>query len=65
MSWVRVLGPRPAELDEDEESLGSPYVDAPATAKTGMYPTVQMVGIKHIVHGADCGVPCSTEAAIA
>ncbi|KAI8947351.1 hypothetical protein F4801DRAFT_561205 [Xylaria longipes] len=59
-SWV----PNPLNLTrkEIEESLASLYVDTAASAKTGMYPAAQMVGIKHIVYGADCGVPCSTEA---
>lgn len=62
-SWV----PNPLNLTrkEIEESLASLYVDTAATAKTGMFPAAQMVGIKKVVYGADCGVPCSTEATMA
>ncbi|KAK7752014.1 hypothetical protein SLS62_005976 [Diatrype stigma] len=37
------------------------YVDTAATAQTGMEPAIKMTGIEHVVYGADCGVPCSTE----
>ncbi|KAF7560562.1 hypothetical protein G7046_g3582 [Stylonectria norvegica] len=45
-----------------QEQIGRIYVDTAATAQTGMHPAIQMAGINHIVYGADCGVPCSTEA---
>jgi len=57
-SWV----PNPQKLtrDEIEKTLASLYVDTAATAKTGLPPAVEMVGIDHCVYGSDCGVPCST-----
>lgn len=62
-SWV----PNPLNLtrEEIERSLGSLYVDTAATAKTGLAPAIKMVGTKHIIYGADCGVPCSTPATMA
>lgn len=57
--WV----PNPNKLtrQEIEQQLGRLYVDTAATAKTGLSPAVQMVGVEHVIYGADCGVPCSTE----
>jgi predicted TIM-barrel fold metal-dependent hydrolase len=57
--WV----PNPNNLtrQEIEEQLGRLYVDTAATAKTGLSPAVQMVGVERVIYGADCGVPCSTE----
>ncbi|KAL9612462.1 MAG: hypothetical protein Q9167_002934 [Letrouitia subvulpina] len=62
-SWV----PNPLNLtrQEIERSLGNLYVDTAATAKTGLSPALKMVGAKHVVYGADCGVPCSTDATMA
>ncbi|KAF4627349.1 hypothetical protein G7Y89_g10800 [Cudoniella acicularis] len=62
-SWV----PNPLKLtrEEIERSLGHLYVDTAATAKTGLAPAISMVGIEHIIYGADCGVPCSTDATMA
>ncbi|KAF2181506.1 hypothetical protein K469DRAFT_691984 [Zopfia rhizophila CBS 207.26] len=59
-SWV----PNPLNLtrEEIETTLGRLYVDTAATAKTGLAPAIKMVGVKNIVYGADCGVPCSTDA---
>lgn len=48
--------------DEMKEQMSRIYMDTAATAATGMEPAVKMSGIEHIVYGADCGVPCSTEA---
>ncbi|KAI1267304.1 hypothetical protein F5Y18DRAFT_379825 [Xylariaceae sp. FL1019] len=45
-----------------QAQMRSLYVDAAATADTGMEPAIRMTGIEHVVYGADCGVPCSTEA---
>ncbi|EED21370.1 C6 transcription factor, putative [Talaromyces stipitatus ATCC 10500] len=58
-SWV----PNPNNLtrEEIEKQLRGLYVDTAATAKTGLPPAVQMVGVEHVIYGADCGVPCSTE----
>jgi predicted TIM-barrel fold metal-dependent hydrolase len=57
-SWV----PNPQKLTriEIEKQLSSLYVDTAATAKTGLAPAANMVGIGHCVYGSDCGVPCST-----
>lgn len=57
-SWV----PNPQNItrEEIEKQLSSLYVDTAATAKTGLPPAVNMVGIGHCVYGSDCGVPCST-----
>jgi predicted TIM-barrel fold metal-dependent hydrolase len=59
-SWV----PNPLNLtrEEIESTLANLRVDTAATAKTGLHPAVQMVGIENVIYGADCGVPCSTEA---
>lgn len=56
--------PNPFELTREDlkMQLAGLYVDTAATAKTGMMPAVKMVGLDHVVYGADCGVPCSTEA---
>ncbi|EXJ63624.1 uncharacterized protein A1O5_11385 [Cladophialophora psammophila CBS 110553] len=57
-SWV----PNPENLtrEEIEEQLSSLYIDTAATAKTGLAPAANMVGIGHCLYGSDCGVPCST-----
>lgn len=57
--WV----PNPHRItrEEMEQQLRRLYVDTGATAKTGLGPAVNMVGIRHTVYGADCGVPCSNE----
>lgn len=48
----------PAEI---KTQLGQLLVDTAATAKTGLLPAMEMVGIDHVVYGSDCGVPCSNE----
>ena len=57
--WV----PNPNNITQDEiqEQLASLYLDTAATAPTGMAPALHMVSPNHLVYGADCGVPCSTE----
>ncbi|KIW30500.1 uncharacterized protein PV07_06242 [Cladophialophora immunda] len=57
-SWV----PNPEKLtrEEIEKQLSSLYIDTAATAKTGLAPAANMVGIGHCLYGSDCGVPCST-----
>lgn len=45
-----------------QEQMTRIYVDTAAAAGTGMEPAIKMTGIHHVVYGADCGVPCSTEA---
>ncbi|KAK4697559.1 6-methylsalicylate decarboxylase, partial [Lecanoromycetidae sp. Uapishka_2] len=57
--WV----PNPNGITQDEikEQLASLYLDTAATAPTGMAPALHMVSADHLVYGADCGVPCSTE----
>ncbi|KAK8196119.1 hypothetical protein M8818_007272 [Zalaria obscura] len=58
--WV----PNPEGITKEEvkEQLSRLYVDTAATAETGLQPALKMVGKDHVVYGADCGVPCSTQA---
>jgi 6-methylsalicylate decarboxylase len=58
-SWV----PNPEGLTSEDirAQLRSIWVDCAATAETGLQPAVKMVGPEHVVYGADCGVPCSSE----
>ena len=58
-SWV----PNPNKITQDEirEQLAGLYLDTAAIAPTGMAPALHMVSPDHLVYGADCGVPCSTE----
>lgn len=56
--WVP--NPENVSKQEIEEQLKKYYVDTAATAETGLQPAVKMVGRRHVVYGADCGVPCST-----
>ncbi|MCJ1460295.1 hypothetical protein MMC28_010674 [Mycoblastus sanguinarius] len=65
---LRLLGtepwvPNPNNITQEEiqEQLGRLYLDTAATAPTGMAPALHMVPPDHLVYGADCGVPCSTE----
>jgi hypothetical protein len=62
-SWV----PNPLHVSrkEIETTLSKLYLDTGATAKTGLAPAIQMIGIERIVYGADCGVPCSTDSTMA
>ncbi|CAF9937781.1 hypothetical protein IMSHALPRED_000543 [Imshaugia aleurites] len=57
--WV----PNPNDITQREmqEQLARLYLDTAATAPTGMAPALHMVSPDHLVYGADCGVPCSTE----
>ena len=57
--WV----PNPNNITQEEiqEQLARLYLDTAATAPTGMAPALHMVSADHLVYGADCGVPCSTE----
>ena len=57
--WV----PNPCKITQREirEQLAGLYLDTAATASTGMAPALLMVPLNHLVYGADCGVPCSTE----
>lgn len=59
--------PNPLELTRQqiETTLAGLYVDTAATAKTGLAPAISLVGPTHCIYGADCGVPCSTEATMA
>lgn len=58
--WV----PNPNNITQEEiqEQLAKFYLDTAATAPTGIAPALHMVPADHLVYGADCGVPCSTEA---
>ena len=57
--WV----PNPNNITQEEikHQLAKLYLDTAATAPTGMAPALHMVPPDHLVYGADCGVPCSTE----
>lgn len=57
--WI----PNPTGItrNEMETQLSRLFMDTAATAKTGLAPAVQMVGMRNVVYGADCGVPCSSE----
>ncbi|KAI9846545.1 MAG: autophagy protein [Thelocarpon superellum] len=58
--WV----PNPEQItkQEIETQLARLYLDTAASASTGLPPAIRMVGAERCVYGADCGVPCSTEA---
>lgn len=58
-AWV----PNPNNITQEEiqEQLARLYLDTAATAPTGIAPALHMVPADHLVYGADCGVPCSTE----
>ena len=57
--WV----PNPHGLTAESirEQLGKLYLDTAATCPSGLDPALRMTSPAHIVYGADCGVPCSTE----
>ena len=56
--WI----PNPERLSSEDikNELATLYVDCAATAATGLYPALQMVGKDHVVYGSDCAVSCST-----
>jgi len=58
--WV----PNPNNITKEEikEQLSRLYVDTAAVGCAALMPALRLVGKKHVVYGADCGVPCSTEA---
>jgi predicted TIM-barrel fold metal-dependent hydrolase len=58
--WV----PNPNNITKEEvkEQLSRLYVDTAAVGVAAMLPALRLVGKKRVVYGADCGVPCSTEA---
>lgn len=65
---VLLLGPEPWVPNEAgvtkeamKKQMECIYMDTAATAATGMEPAIKLTGINHIVYGAGCGVPCSTE----
>ena len=57
--WV----PNPNNVTQEkiQEQLAKLYRDTAATAPTGMAPALHMVSADHLLYGADCGAPCSTE----
>ena len=57
--WV----PNPNHIRKEEirEQLGRLYVDTAAVGAAALGPALRLVGKEHVVYGADCGVPCSTE----
>jgi predicted TIM-barrel fold metal-dependent hydrolase len=56
--------PNPNNITKEEvkEQLSRLYVDTAAVGVAAMLPALRLVGKKRVVYGADCGVPCSTEA---
>lgn len=58
-SWV----PNPNNLTKDEvkRSLSKLYFDTAAVGPAALGPAIRLAGKQHIVYGADCGVPCSTD----
>lgn len=58
--WV----PNPNKITKEEvkQHLSKLYVDTAAVGVAALLPALRLVGKKHVVYGADCGVPCSTEA---
>lgn len=58
--WV----PNPNHITKDEvkKHLSKLYVDTAAVGCAALQPAIDLVGKAHLVYGADCGVPCSTEA---
>ena len=57
--WV----PNPIQLTKEEvkASLRRLYFDTAAVGPAALGPAVRLAGKSHIVYGADCGVPCSTD----
>ncbi|WNE98777.1 amidohydrolase family protein [Streptomyces luomodiensis] len=70
---LRLLGaepwvPNPHGITRDEirRHLGRLYLDTAASgADSHLAPALTMVPRDHLVYGADCGVPCSTDATMA
>ncbi|MEU6174604.1 amidohydrolase family protein [Streptantibioticus parmotrematis] len=63
-AWV----PNPQRITPEEirRHLGRLYLDTAASgADSALAPAFTMVPRDHLVYGADCGVPCSTEATMA
>ena len=58
--WV----PNPKHIAKHEvkAQLSKLYVDTAAVGCAALQPAIDLVGKSHLVYGADCGVPCSTEA---
>jgi hypothetical protein len=57
--WV----PNPNNIAKEiKEQLSRLYVDTAAVGVAAMLPALKLVGKKHVIYGADCGVPCSMEA---
>ncbi len=58
-SWV----PNPHNIKKEEvkQHLSTLYLDTAASGCAPLATAVRLVGADHIVYGADCGVPCSSE----
>ena len=63
---VEDWAPNPNGLTREEiwKQLSSLYVDTAASAATGLLPAMKLMGPDRCVYGSDCGVPCSSEAAM-
>lgn len=57
--WV----PNPNNITQEDiqEQPTKSYPDTATTFTTGVAPALHMVLPDHLVYGAECGVPCSTE----
>jgi predicted TIM-barrel fold metal-dependent hydrolase len=57
--WV----PNPNGITKEEikRSLSKLYFDTAAVGPAAVGPVLRLAGAGHVVYGADCGVPCSTE----
>lgn len=58
--WVP--NPKGLKKEEVKKYLSKIYVDTAAVGPQSMHTAIRFLGKGHIVYGADCGVPCSTEA---
>src|SRR5271156_4118591 len=62
---LELLGTEPCLANPNgiaKEQLSGLYVDTAALGVAAMLTALRLVGKNHVVYGADCGVPCSTEA---
>ena len=57
--WVP--NPKNIRKEDIKKQLSRIYVDTAAVGPTSVHTALRLVGKNHIVYGADCGVPCSTD----
>lgn len=58
-SWVP--NKQGVSKNEVKDRLKGSYTDTAAIIETGLAPAVKMCGMEHVLYGADCGDPCSTD----